>query len=81
MLVLTRRTGEWISIGEDVVVKVLAVKGDHVQLGIEAPREVPVHRSEIREQILAETRAARESAARPDALVHLLGKKDRPAAG
>jgi carbon storage regulator len=78
MLVLTRRTGEWISIGEDVVVKVLAVKGDHVQLGIEAPREVPVHRSEIREQILAETRAAQESAARPDALVHLLGKKDRP---
>ncbi|NNE44953.1 MAG: carbon storage regulator CsrA, partial [Gemmatimonadetes bacterium] len=68
MLVLTRKTGEWISIGDDVTVRVLSVKGDHVQLGVEAPRSIAVHRGEIREQILQETEAARRSAADPAAL-------------
>jgi carbon storage regulator len=62
MLVLTRREGEWISVGENVVVRVLSVKGDQVQIGVEAPREIAVHRGEIREQILAEMEAARVSA-------------------
>lgn len=75
MLVLTRRPGEWISIGEQVVVRVLAVKGDQVQLGVAAPREVAVHRGEIREQILAEMEAARRSAEDPAALTRLLGRK------
>ena len=52
MLVLTRKRDEWISIGENVIVRVLAIHGDQVQLGIDAPREIPVHRGEIREQIL-----------------------------
>ncbi len=73
MLVLTRRSGEWIAIGEDVVVRVLGVKGEQVQIGIEAPREVTVHRGEIRTQILAENEAARESASDPGALKRLLG--------
>jgi carbon storage regulator len=77
MLVLTRRPGEWISIGEDVVVKVLSIKGEQVQLGIAAPRHVPVHRGEIREQILRETEAARASAAQPGALERLLGQKKK----
>jgi carbon storage regulator len=75
MLVLTRKLGEWISIGENVTVKVLAVHGDQVQLGVDAPREIPVHRGEIREQILAEMEAARRSAADPDALRRLVRKK------
>lgn len=72
MLVLTRRSGEWISIGENVTVKILSVKGDHVQLGVEAPRAVPVHRGEIFEQIQAATEAARRSATLPDALARLI---------
>jgi carbon storage regulator len=75
MLVLTRKLGEWISIGENVTVKVLAVHGDQVQIGVDAPREIPVHRGEIREQILAEMEAARRSATDPDALRRLVRKK------
>jgi carbon storage regulator len=75
MLVLTRRLGEWISIGENVTVKVLSVKGDHVQLGVDAPRSVPVHRGEIFEQIQAATEAARQSAADPSALSRLIPQK------
>jgi carbon storage regulator len=71
MLVLTRRVGEWISIGENVTVRVLSVKGDTIQLGVDAPREIPVHRGEIFEQIRAETEAARRSAADPAALARL----------
>lgn len=71
MLVLTRRVGEWISVGDDVVVRVLAVKGDHVQLGVEAPRHVAVHRGEIRDQIRAEIEAAKNSAADPEAMKRL----------
>ena len=74
MLVLTRRSGEWISIGDDVTVRVLSVKGDSVQLGVDAPRAIAVHRGEIREQILAETEAARKSAADPEALRRLVDR-------
>jgi carbon storage regulator len=73
MLVLTRRSGEWIAIGDDVIVRILSVKGDQVQVGVEAPRQVAVHRGEIRAQILAENQAARDSAADPEALKRLLG--------
>jgi carbon storage regulator len=44
MLILTRRVGETLFVGDDTAVKVLAVKGDKVRLGIEAPKEMPVHR-------------------------------------
>ncbi len=53
MLVLSRKVGENILIGKDIVVRVLTVKGDKVRLGIEAPREVPVHRNEIYDKIHA----------------------------
>ncbi len=77
MLVLTRRPGEWISIGDDVTVKVLSVKGDQIQLGIVAPREIRVDRGEIREQILAANEAARLSATDPGRLTRLLVREDR----
>jgi carbon storage regulator len=78
MLVLTRRAGEWITIGDGITVKVLSVKGDSVQLGVEAPREIPVHRGEIFEQIRSETEAAHRSASAPDALARLLRGKKAP---
>ncbi|MCC6124689.1 MAG: carbon storage regulator CsrA [Pirellulales bacterium] len=51
MLVLSRKRGEVIAIGNEVTVTVLAIQGDRVKLGIVAPAEVPVHRREIRERI------------------------------
>ncbi len=54
MLILTRKVGEVIMIGEDIVVKVLGVRSGQVKIGIEAPRELPVHRHEIFERIKAE---------------------------
>jgi carbon storage regulator len=58
MLVLTRRRGEAIMIGDDIVIRVLDVSGDQIRLGIEAPRSVSVHREEIFNEIQAENRAA-----------------------
>ena len=54
MLILTRRVGEIIMIGDDVSITVLGVKGNQVRIGIDAPREVPVNREEIWDRIQAE---------------------------
>jgi len=54
MLILTRRIGETIMIGDDVAVKVLEVNGCQVRIGVSAPREVEVHRQEIFERIKKE---------------------------
>jgi carbon storage regulator len=62
MLVLSRRLGESIVIGDDVVVTVLEVRGDVVRVGVDAPRSVQVRRQELLEE-LAETN---KSAASPD---------------
>ena len=62
MLVLTRRTGESIVIGNDVVVTVLEVRHDQVRLGIDAPRSIQVHREEVFRQMERENAAAVESA-------------------
>lgn len=51
MLILTRRVGEVICVGEDVRVTVLGVKGNQVRIGVDAPKAVPVHREEIAERI------------------------------
>ncbi len=54
MLILTRRVGETLMIGDDVSVTVLGVKGNQVRIGVNAPREVAVHREEIFERIKQE---------------------------
>jgi carbon storage regulator len=57
MLILTRRVGENLRIGEDVSVTVLAVNGNQVRLGINAPKSVAVHREEVFQRIAAESAA------------------------
>lgn len=58
MLVLTRRRGEAIVVGDDVKIVVLEVNGDQVRLGVEAPRAVTVHREEVYQEILAQNERA-----------------------
>jgi carbon storage regulator len=76
MLILTRRVGETVMIGNDVTVTVLGVKGNQVRVGVNAPRDVAVHREEIFERIKREeeggngTTAARPSAARTNGNGH-----------
>jgi carbon storage regulator len=58
MLVLTRRVGESILIGDDIVVTVLELNRDQVRIGIRAPRSVSVHREEVYQEILLSNQAA-----------------------
>ena len=58
MLVLTRRPGESVMVGDDVVITVLDVRGDVVRLGIKAPRSIQVHREEVYRELQAANRAA-----------------------
>ncbi len=55
MLILTRRVGETLMIGDDVSVTVLGVKGNQIRIGVDAPKDVAVHREEIYQRIADET--------------------------
>jgi carbon storage regulator len=74
MLVLTRRVGEKLVIGNEVIVEVLSVTGEGVKLGITAPRETSVHRFEIFAEIQASNQAASTFAASDQSLVDLAAK-------
>ena len=72
MLVLTRKLGESITIGDHIKVTVISVRGNQVKLGIDAPAEVPVHRAEIAARIIAENRKAATSKHIDRAALHAL---------
>lgn len=61
MLILTRRVGETLMIGDEISVTVLGVKGNQVRIGVNAPRDVSVHREEIYERIKQENEENPES--------------------
>jgi carbon storage regulator len=63
MLVITRKSGERVCLGDEITITVLDIAGSSVRLGIEAPAEVPVYRHEIWEAVKAENRAAAEASA------------------
>jgi carbon storage regulator len=66
VLIITRRPGEKIMLGEDVSIQVMEIVGNQVRIGIQAPKSVPVYREEIWEAVKAENRAAADAA--PDEL-------------
>lgn len=61
MLVLTRKVDESITIGNDITISVLEVKGSQVKIGIKAPKDIPVNRTEIYESIMMENVKASQS--------------------
>ena len=62
MLILTRKVGESVLIGDDISITVLSVRGNQVKLGVQAPKEVSVHREEIYQRILQSKDAHIDSA-------------------
>lgn len=64
MLILTRKEGESLRLGDDITVTVVSVKGGHVRIGVDAPRDVAVHREEIYQKIGDEEGTGEESPAK-----------------
>lgn len=67
MLVLSRKKNESIIINDDITIVVVEIRGDKVRLGVEAPKEIPVHRNEVYEAIRRNQVQATAPAAEPDA--------------
>jgi len=79
MLILTRRPGERVVIGDEILVTVMGVSGHTVRLGIEAPAGVPIYREEIWLAVKEENRAAAEAGA--DSLAKAIAEESSPAPG
>ena len=75
MLVLTRRAGESVIIGDDVIVTVLEARGDVIRIGIQAPRDVQVHREEVYKEL---QQANREAASLTEDAVEAVNRMLRP---
>jgi carbon storage regulator len=75
MLVLTRRAGESVMIGDDVIITVLEARGDVIRLGIQAPRDVQVHREEVYRELQS---ANREAASPTDDAVEAVTRLVQP---
>ncbi len=75
MLILTRRTGETLNIGDEVQVTVLGIKGNQVRIGIDAPKNVPVHRQEVYERIKREEREANTGERSPHDSAHTVARR------
>jgi len=65
MLILARKNGEKVMIGDDIAVSIIEIKGDQVRVGVEAPRNVKVYRQEVFDAIRAENLAAAASSSAP----------------
>jgi carbon storage regulator len=76
MLRITRRAGERVILGDDVIIEVIEIRGQTVRLGIEAPRSVPVYREEIWLEVKRENEAAAQAAGAtlPDVSARLTGE-------
>jgi carbon storage regulator len=79
MLVLSRQRDETIMIGDDIEVTVVDIRGDKVRLGINAPREISVHRKEVYDAIRRENRAAAQ--VKPEDVSGVGGTGGKPASG
>lgn len=66
MLILTRRVGEALKIGDNIDITILGIKGNQVRIGINAPKDVPVHREEIYTKIKDDGRQAAEAPQRAE---------------
>jgi carbon storage regulator len=75
MLVLTRRAGESVMIGDDIIITVLEARGDVIRLGIQAPRDVQVHREEVWRELQT---VNREAASPTDDAVRAVTQMLRP---
>lgn len=78
MLALTRKAGESIVIGDNIEITVLAVNGDQIKLGIDAPRNISIHRKEIFEQIKEENKIAAKTTENQVAMLRGFSKKETP---
>jgi len=68
MLVLSRKKGQSIMIGNDIEISIVDVQGEQVRLGINAPRDVSIHRKEVFEEIAAQNRQAAATPVSPDTI-------------
>ena len=66
MLILARNIGEALIIGDDVKVTILGVKGNQIKIGVDAPKNVTVHREEVYERVLEERAEAEENEQQPE---------------